>query len=393
LAKEVAEKSMVLLKNETHILPLKNVKKIAVIGRLADQAVTGDGGSSNTQPDYVVSPLQGIKNQFGHNAQVIHDDANDPESAIKLAKGSDVVVLIVGYTHEDEGEYIPPDLFRDFIKYFPKADAEKDKRIYEKMFASGKDEDVSSFSVGGDRTDLSLRKKEIDLIKSIAEVNKNVVVSVIAGSTVMMEEWRNEVPAIIMQWYAGMEGGNALANILSGDVNPSGKLPFVIPTSESHLPYFDLEATSIEYDLWHGYRKLNRDGNNPAFPFGFGLSYTNYIYSDLKLNKTEYSPSDTLVAKLKLSNNGPVDGEEVVQLYISAKNSKVERAVKELKAFDKIFIKKGETREMEIKLPIVEIAYYDEMVGDFVVELTSYQVFVGAHELDENGLKAEFRVV
>jgi beta-glucosidase len=212
------------------------------------------------------------------------------------------------------------------------------------------------------------------------------------GSSVLMEAWRERVPAILMLWYPGMEGGHALADILLGRVNPSGKLPFVIPQRAEDLPFFDKNATEIAYDLWHGYRKLERDGNTPAFPFGFGLSYTRYRYANLKLAQNQLGPSETLKMSLDVSNIGAYAGEEVVQLYVSPIGSAVERAPKELKAFTRIALQPGETKTVQLSVPIPRLAYYDEARADFVVEPLEYELFVGAHSLDQHALKARFIV-
>jgi beta-glucosidase len=190
-----------------------------------------------------------------------------------------------------------------------------------------------------------------------------------------------------------MEGGHALADILLGRVNPSGKLPLVIPKRAEHLPFFDKNATEIEYDLWHGYRKLERDGNTPAFPFGFGLSYTSYRYANLTLDQNQLDPSGILQVGLEVTNTGAFAGEEVVQLYASAIGSKVERAPKELKAFARVTLQPGETKTVQFSLPISRLAYYDETQADFVVEPLEYELFVGAHSLDPQALKARFRVI
>jgi beta-glucosidase len=212
------------------------------------------------------------------------------------------------------------------------------------------------------------------------------------GSGVIMESWRERVPAILMLWYPGMEGGHALADILLGEVNPSGKLPFAIPRSAEDLPLFDRDAVTIEYDLWHGYRKLERDGVVPTFPFGFGLSYTHYYYANLNLNQKSLTPSETLEVSLEVTNTGAHPGEEVIQLYTSALNSSVDRAPKELKAFSRVKFQPGETRMVQLSVPISQLAYYDEIQADFVVELLEYEVFVGTHSLDPQALKDRFVV-
>jgi beta-glucosidase len=245
---------------------------------------------------------------------------------------------------------------------------------------------------GGDRERLALHPGDEALIRAIAAVNPQTVVAVMGGSGVIMEAWRECVPAILMLWYPGMEGGHALADILLGRVNPSGKLPLAIPRRVQDLPFFDKNATEIEYDLWHGYRKLERDGNTPAFPFGFGLSYTSYRYANLRLDQDRLGPSETLTVSLDVSNTGACAGEEVVQLYVSAIGSAVERAPKELKAFTRIGVPPGETKTVQLSVPISRLAYYDETLADLIVEPLEYELFVGAHSLDPHALRARFVV-
>jgi beta-glucosidase len=189
-----------------------------------------------------------------------------------------------------------------------------------------------------------------------------------------------------------MEGGHALADVLLGRVNPSGKLPLVIPRRASDLPYFDRNATEIEYDLWHGYRKLERGGQAPAFPFGFGLSYTSYTYADLTIKQDVLGPSDTLTASLSVTNTGPCAGEEIVQLYVTAIGSAVERAPKDLRAFGRVSLQPGETKDVQLSVPVSGLAYYDETEARFVIEPIEYELFVGAHSLDPNALRAQFVV-
>jgi beta-glucosidase len=389
LAREAAEKSMVLLQNDTDLLPLQDVKKIAVIGRLANLPNIGDGGSSSTRPAYVVTPLEGMQAALKGEADVLYADGSNVERAKEKAQAADAVVLIVGYTHEDEGEFLTPDAMQEFAPLFPAPSIEEAPII-----AQGGMQSFSGQTLppGGDRDQLTLRPEDEDLIQAIAAVHPHVVVVVMGGSAVVMEAWRAQVSAILMLWYPGMEGGNALANVLLGRVNPSGKLPLVIPKHEKDLPFFDKNAAEIEYDLWHGYRKLERDGNTAAFPFGFGLSYTNYRYANLELLHSELGPSDTLEVSLKVSNTGALAGEEVVQLYISPIESAVERAPKELKAFTRVALQPGETKTVQLSVPIAQLAYYDEAQATFVVEPLEYGLFVGAHSLDPCALKERFTV-
>jgi beta-glucosidase len=391
LAREAAEKSIVLLQNKDDLLPLRDVKKIAVIGRLADMPNTGDGGSSNTRPAYVVTPLAGIQAALEGQAEVLYNDGSDLEQAKATARSADAVALVVGYTHVDEGEFIDPDTMQSLASLFPPPSAEEASiaQGFMQGMAGQPDDD---FLTGGDRDQLTLSSADEALIQAIAAENPQTIVAVMGGSAVIMEAWREHVPAILMLWYPGMEGGHALADILLGRVNPSGKLPFVIPKRAEHLPFFDKNATQIEYDLWHGYRKLEREGHTPAFPFGFGLSYTGYTYANLTLTQTEFGPSDTLSVSLVVTNTGDYAGEEIVQLYVSAIDSAVERAPKELKAFARVTLQPGESKTVQFTVPISRLAYYDENRGDFVVEPLEYEVFVGAHSLDPRALKARFVV-
>jgi beta-glucosidase len=367
------------------------LKKIAVIGRLADTPNTGDGGSSNTRPAYVVTPLAGIQAALAGQAEVLYDDGRDLERAQTTARAADAVVLVVGYTHIDEGEFLDPDTMQNLASLFPPPTPEE-ASIAQGFMRGMAGQPDDAFLTGGDRALLTLSHDDEALIRAVATVNPQTVVAMMGGSAIITEAWRERVPAILMLWYPGMEGGHALADILLGRVNPSGKLPFVIPQRAEDLPFFDKNATQIEYDLWHGYRKLERENHTPAFPFGFGLSYTSYSYADLALAQTELGPSDILPVSLKVTNTGAYAGEEIVQLYVSAIDSAVERAPKELKAFTRIALQPGETRTVQFRVPISRLAYYDESQADFVVEPLEYEVFVGAHSLDAHALKVRFVV-
>lgn len=390
LAREAAEKSIVLLQNDTGLLPLQEVKKIAVIGRLANTPNTGDRGSSNTRPAYVVTPLEGIQTALKGKAEVLHSDGSDLEHAKEIAQAADTVILIVGYTHEDEGEFLAPDTFQEFAPLFPAPSLEEAPIVAQIM--QGAPGQAGALPPGGDRDQFTLRSQDEELIHAIAATNPRTVVAVMGGSAVIMETWRAQVSAILMLWYPGMEGGHALANILLGQINPSGKLPLVIPKRAEDLPFFDKNATQVEYDLWHGYRKLEREGNTATFPFGFGLSYTSYRYANLELVHYELGPSGTLEVSLEVSNTGALAGEEVVQLYISPIASAVERASKELKAFTRIALQPGETKTIQLSVTIAQLAYYDETQANFVVEPLEYELFVGAHSSDPCALKERFTV-
>lgn len=391
LAREAAEKSIVLLQNTGNLLPLQGFQKLAVIGQLADTPNTGDDGSSNTRPAYVVTPLEGIQAALKGQAEVLYDDGSNLERAKATAQAADAVVLVVGYNHKDEGEFLDPNTVQDLAFLFP-APSPEEMPIAQGFMQGMVGQPDDGFLSGGDRDRLTLHPDDEMLIQTIAAVNPQIIVAVMGGSGVIMEAWRERVPAILMLWYPGMEGGHALADVLLGRVNPSGKLPLVIPKRAEDLPFFDKNATEIEYDLWHGYRKLERDGTPPAFPFGFGLSYSSYRYANLALTQNQLDPSETLQVRLDITNTGAYAGEEVVQLYVSAIGSGVERAPKELKAFTRIALQPGETRMVQLSVPISRLAYYDEAQADFVVEPLEYEVFVGAYSLDQHALKAHFVV-
>jgi beta-glucosidase len=384
LAREAAEKSIVLLKNEDELLPLVLSTKLAVIGRLADTPNTGDGGSSNTVAPYVITPLKGLREAF---TQVAHDNGSDLERAKDVARDSDVVLLVVGYTAEDEGEFVSPDTSAGLASLFPPP-APEEMDIAGKIIEGLQQRRLTGgFARGGDRASLRLRPDDEALIAAVSSVNPNTIVAVMAGSAVLIP-WDLSVKGILMLWYPGMEGGHALADILRGAVNPSGKLPFTIASSESHYPLFDREATAVTYDLWHGYRKLERDGNTAAYPFGFGQSYTSFEYSNLSLEHSD----EAIRVQLEVTNTGTRFGEEIVQVYVAAPNSRVERAVKELKAFTRISLNTGETRTVTLYIPTSSLAYFDETVNAFLVEPLEYEFIAARHAGDEQSLRSRISV-
>ena len=391
LAREAAQKSIVLLKNEGNLLPLTNVQRVAVIGKLADMPNTGDQGSSNTLPAYVITPLQGLRNALGEGASVVYDDGSDPARAAAAAAATDVAICVVGYTSADEGEYVAPDTMAQLATLFPPPSPEEAPIAQALMQAPPSSEEVG-FGVGGDRSLLTLHADDEALIQAVAAANAHTIVAIMAGSAVITEAWREQVAAILMLWYPGMEGGTAFTDVLLGRVNPSGKLPCTFPKHAEDLPFFDKHATAITYDLWHGYRKLERDGAQPAFPFGFGLSYTTYAYGNLQLAQDRLGADDTLEARIDVTNTGKVAGEEVVQLYIAAQGSKLERAPKELKAFARVALAPGETHTVRLAVPVSDLAYYDASAG-WSVEPIAYEVIIARHALDSQAHRARFTIM
>ena len=347
LARRVAEESMVLLKNENSFLPLKldNLKKIAIIGKLADLKNTGDHGSSNVKQDNIITPLQGIVDFCEKKVEVDYSEGNDEEALKEVVSNADAVVIIVGYTHSDEGEYI-------------------------KMF--GKE-------MGGDRDNLGLHSEDIKLINTIADINPKIAVVLVGGSAITMEDWKFKAKAILMSWYSGMQGGNALANVLFGKVNPSGKLPFTIPRDPSHLPFFDKYADEIEYGYYHGYALFEKQNIEPAFHFGYGMSYTDFEYKNLKIEIAD----GQIVAKVKVKNVGSVKGDEIVQAYIGFKNSKIDRPIKLLKGFTRITLNPNEEKEVMIKIDKDKLKWYNPETKEWEFENMEYSVHVGGSSKNE----------
>jgi beta-glucosidase len=339
-----------MLENEEGALPLQRdkVRKVAVLGRLADRVNLGDHGSSQVRPPYAVTPLEGIRKTAGPQVEVSYANGVDLELAGKVAREADAAVIVVGFTGRQEGEAMP------YVK------------------------------IGGDREDLSLLPADVELIQAVSRETDRCVVVLEGGSAVLTSPWREGVQAILVAWYPGMEGGNALGAVLFGDENPSGKLPVTFPESNDQLPYFDKKAASIGYDYYHGYRLFDKEELEPAFPFGFGLHYTTYGYSDLRLSAGEIGPDGSIKVEADITNEGEMGGCEVVQIYVGCAGSSVDRPVKELKGFARVHTEPGETKTVSFEIRAADLAYYDVDAGRWVVEETEYTVYVGSSSRAED---------
>jgi len=350
LAREAAEKSMVLLKNDGNLLPLdrREIRTLAVIGRLADFPNLGDHGSSWVHPPYAVTPLAGLREYLAGSVEVRCAGGSDRHRTQALAAWADAVVVVAGCDHADEGENIQ---------------------------GRGK--------VGGDRDTLSLRPEEIRMIRTVSAENKACAVVLVGGSAVTMEEWRQSVPAILMAWYGGMEGGTALARTLFGEANPGGKLPFTIPRSAEELPFFDKNAEAIDYGYYHGYTLLEKKNLEPAFPFGFGLSYTSFACGPPVVEEQ----ADRLKVSAEVKNTGPRVGDEVVQVYVgpgraparrgAVDRPAVDRPVKLLRGFRRVHLEPGESSELTFEIPYDALAWYDPDRGTWRQDESGYAVSVG----------------
>jgi beta-glucosidase len=341
LACEVACKSMILLKNNG-VLPLDRtrIKRIAVLGRLADKANLGDKGSSLVRPPYAVTPLTGIRNRAGREIEVLSYTGRDPERARQTAAKADVTIIVAGLTGWEEGEYFP--------------------RLR-----------------GGDRLDLGLGQQDQALIKAVSGQGSPCVVVLEGGSAITMEGWKDGVSAILMAWYPGMEGGHAIADTLFGDVNPGGRLPVTFFESADQLFPFDKKARRVTYDHYHGYRYADFKKLRPAFYLGFGLSYTEFSYANLKLADVRLPSDGTLTAAVDVTNIGKRAGDEVVQLYVEYPAVEPPRPVRELKAFKRTSLFPGETQTVVLTVPISDLAFYSADHGGWEVARGDYTVRVG----------------
>lgn len=362
LARESAAASMVLLKNDAPagsahpLLPLDAgaLRRVAVIGALADAPNIGDEGSSRVRPPHVVTPLAGLRTALPGVAIEYVTGRNRVDAAL-AAKTADACVVVVGFTHADEGENI--------------------------------------VIAGGDRRSLRLRERDEKLLRVVADANPRTVAVLIGGSAVVTEAWRAAVPAVLMAWYPGMEGGHALADVLLGRVNPSGKLPCVFPKSEADLPPFDPDAAVARYGLFHGQRLLDRSGVSPAFAFGFGLSYTTFSVGAPRLAGATLDAAGQVRLTVNVKNTGARAGSEVLQLYAGYPESAVERPLRELKAFRKVRLAPGEAQEVTLAVPVRALAYFDEKQGDFVVEKQKHLVYVGTSSRSADLQALELQIV
>ena len=355
LALEAAEKSAVLLENK-NVLPLNTAKlnKLAVLGWLATMANTGDNGSSRVRPLHVTTALMGLTKALGAS-KILTGDENDIQGAAQMASQADAIVIIAGYTAAEEGEYIPGDI------------------------ALGHDdtgkEAAAQFSTGGDRNSLSLPEAQIDLIKAArsAAPDTPLIVVLVAGSAVMVEEWREQADAILQTFYAGQEGGTALASLLLGTISPSGKLPFSVARSLTDYPFFDKNAEAISYDMWHGYTKMERDSTRPRYCFGYGLSYASFSY-DSQQARLE---GDTVFVSVNVTNTGDIEADEVVQTYVSPPGLAVERPARLLKAFGRVTLKASETKSITMTIPLASLGWWNETNHAFENEVGRHIVWIG----------------
>lgn len=387
-AKQIGSEGIVLLQNQKATLPinLAKTKKIAVIGENAIKMMTVGGGSSSLKVKYETLPLDGIKERFGKKAEVkyargyvgdVGGEYNGVKSgqnlketrssaeliaeAVKLAKESDFVVFVGGLNKSD------------------RQDAE-----------------------GMDRESYGLPYNQDQLISELSKANKNLAVVLISGNAVAMP-WVKDVPSVLQSWYLGSEAGHAIAGVLAGDVNPSGKLPFSFPIkledngahAMGEYPGNKAELAAgkgkdlkdpinITYNegIFVGYRWHDTKNIKPLFSFGHGLSYTTFEYGKVKADKSELTSNDKITFTVSVKNTGKVDGAEVVQLYISDLKSSLPRPLKELKGFDKVYLKAGESKDVSITIDKSALSFFDPVKHDWVAEPGEFEVLVGSSSSD-----------
>ncbi|MHA2167614.1 MAG: glycoside hydrolase family 3 C-terminal domain-containing protein, partial [Candidatus Hodarchaeales archaeon] len=360
LARQIAEESIVLLKNEKDILPLdsEKINTLAIVGPNSKKRFGGllYGGSSGVKPPYEITTFEGIKEKCSNKIQLTND-----------LSSSDYVIIVAGLNHDNNRQL---------------TGGGRDKKTNEILY--GHD------SEGTDRSQLELPEEQIVLIKETIKINPNVIVILLNGSPLSMSDWLDEVPVVLEAWYPGMEGGRAIANILFGEISPSGKLPITFPNKIKDSPAHQSTRTfpgvnlKVYYEegIFVGYRYFDQQGINPLFPFGYGLTYTSFSYSQLTLNKSKVTDDDEIVLSVTVTNTGERSGSEVVQVYFQQIESSVERPPKELIGFEKVYLSPQESKIVSISINPKDLAFYDVQKGLWKLEKGSFKLMVGSSSRD-----------
>ena len=353
-AYNIASEGIVLLKNSESLLPLNKHKKlkIAVIGENAKKAMSVGGGSSELKTDKEISPLSGIKKEFS-------------DAIIEYARG---------YSSENTNSI---GLRNEAISIVKDADVV--------LFIGGLNKNTFQDSEAEDRKQYELPYGQPKLIKEIAKYNKNIAVILISGNAVKTD-WKSDVKSILQTWYLGSEAGNAIAAILSGKINPSGKLPFSFPENLNdngahhygEKSYPGKNGSQLyQEDILVGYRWHDTKNIKPSYGFGHGLSYTTFELLNIQSDKKTYTLNDSIKVSCEVKNTGGIEGKEVVQVYIGKKNSKVKRAKKELKGFKKVSVSNNQSIEVNININIKALAYYNEKSASWEIEKGNYIIYIG----------------
>lgn len=370
-AYDIAAESVVLLKNEQNLLPLnlEGVQSIAVIGNNATKknALGGFGAGVKTKRE--ITPLEGLKNKLPNTIKINYAEGyleryskneNDQKEEVTLHGPVAVNKL-------------------DEAKLNEALDAAKNADLAIIFAGSNRDYETEA----SDRRDLSLPFGQEELIEKVLEVNPNTIVVLIAGAPFDINKVKEKSSSLVWSWFNGSEGGNALADVLVGNINPSGKLPWTMPKQLNDSPAHATNSFPgdeiVEYKegILVGYRWFDTKNIEPLYPFGYGLSYTDFEFSDFTTNKNNFTEDEIIEVSFTIKNIGDLDGKEVAQLYVSHPNSSVERALQELKGFQKVFVKSGENEKVTISLNPKDLAYYNVEIGDWVVEKGTYILKIG----------------
>ncbi len=354
-AYKIASEGIVLLKNNDNFLPIDKTKRItiAVIGENAEKSMSIGGGSSELKPDKEISPLLGIQKEFSN-------------AVIKYARG-----------YSSDAGINNDKLRKEALSIVKDADVV--------LFIGGLNKNRHQDSEAADRESYLLPYNQPELIKEISKINKNIAVILVSGNAVETS-WKTDVKSILQSWYLGSEAGNAIASILSGKINPSGKLPFSFPKAlnDNGAHHFgkssypgDGTSQFYEEDILVGYRWHDTKKIDPSFSFGYGLSYTSFELLESSLDKKKYLTNETIRVNCSVKNTGKQDGKEVVQVYVGKVNSKIDRAKKELKGFKKVFVKNNQSEQIKIDIPISSLAFYNETDSDWEIEKGGYVIYIG----------------
>ena len=372
IARKVAEEGIVLLKNEKDFFPIRpgRYKKIAVIGENAVKKLTEGGGSSELKAHREVSPLQGLVDKYGAEHIVY---------SMGYASGAP------DYSRELPSGYDADSHVRSAVAVAEAADVV--------LFFGGLNKNFQQDCEGDDRKSMDLPFGQDELLDEILKVNKNVGVIIVSGNAVSMP-WLDKVNGLMQSWYLGSEAGNATARVISGEVSPSGKLPFSIPRrlEDNGAHYFGEKSypgdgKTIYYmdDIFVGYRWHDTRKIPSLFPFGYGLSYTEFKYGEVSTDRKVYAEADTVKVLVKITNTGSMAGAETVQLYVSQDSPSLSRPVKELKGFRKQFLNRGEEKTVTLEIPVKDFALYDDRVSRWVVEPDKYTLQVASSSRDIKG--------
>lgn len=382
-ARRIGEEGIVLLQNEGGLLPinLDKAKKIAVIGENAIKMMTVGGGSSSLKVQREISPLDGIRQRVGNQVEVVY-----ARGYVGDASG-EYNGVVTGQNLKDDRT--PDELIAEAVKVAADADYV--------IFIGGLNKSANQDCEDTDRAGLGLPYGQDDVIQALAKVNRNLIVVNISGNAVAMP-WVKEVPAIVQDWYLGSEAGSALAAVLVGDVNPSGKLPFTFPVKlEDNAAYALGEYTGVRSDtvinikynesIFVGYRWADKQKKSkPLFAFGHGLSYTTFEYGKPVTDAKTMSPDGKLTVKVTVKNTGSREGQEVVQLYIADKKSSLPRPLKELKGFKKIKLTPGESKEVSFVIDKEALSFFDDTKHAWIAEPGKFEAIIAASAADVKGV-------